>query len=228
MLALGPGSSGKTNALVTMITDRRFYRDKFAKIHWVSPTATVDPGLDALRKYMETHSQNQDEDPTFHDGLTDETLDFLEERVEKARKVMTFMKDSKLPQQGFNTLIILDDLADVRARPRLQRFVDGCFVKFRHWGISTILATQKLRLPLISSTVRVNLTAILVWRLRNWQDLWDSFIYEYAALVPKDKLLAAYKAATDQPYGFLSINLLAQDKDRMFLNGFNAFFRMSD
>ena len=228
LMALGPSSSGKTNALVTMLTDKRFYRDKFSKIYWVSPTATVDGGLDQLRAYMETHDQNQEEDPTFHDGLGDEVIDFLEGVVARAKRVMQFMKESKMQQKGFNTLLVLDDLADARARPRLQKFIDGCAVKNRHFGISFILATQKLRLPLISPTVRVNLSALMVWRLRNQHDLWDGLVHEYSALIDKDKLYAAYKAATDQPYGFLSINLLAQDKDQTFLNGFNAFFKMSD
>ena len=87
-----------------------------------------------------------------------------------------------------------------------------------------ILASQKLKLPLISATVRINLTALMCWRLRNQFDLWNGFVSEYSALIDKDKLYAACKLATDQPYGFLSINLLAQDKDKMFLNGFNAFF----
>ena len=50
-IALGPSSSGKTNMLVTLLTDARFYRHKFEKIYWCSPTSTVDPSLDVLRKY---------------------------------------------------------------------------------------------------------------------------------------------------------------------------------
>ena len=53
-LALGPSASGKTNAVVTMITDPRFYGGLFERIFWCSPTAKVDPGLDTLRRYVKT------------------------------------------------------------------------------------------------------------------------------------------------------------------------------
>ena len=52
IVALGPSSSGKSNMLVTLLTDQRFYKHKFEHIYWVSPTASVDPSLDVLRKYV--------------------------------------------------------------------------------------------------------------------------------------------------------------------------------
>ena len=66
-LALGPSASGKTNAVVTMITDPRFYGGLFERIFWCSPTAKVDPGLDTLRRYVKTIGQNQEDEPTFHE-----------------------------------------------------------------------------------------------------------------------------------------------------------------
>ena len=42
-VALGPSSSGKSNLLVTLLTDDRCYKNKFEKIYWISPTARVDP-----------------------------------------------------------------------------------------------------------------------------------------------------------------------------------------
>ena len=83
-------------------------------------------------------------------------------------------------------LIVVDDLADSRKNmAAVSKLIDGLFVKGRHWNISVILFTQKLKLPLISPTIRVNLTCIFIFRLRNQSDLWDSFIYEYSAIVGK-------------------------------------------
>ena len=59
-------------------------------------------------------------------------------------------------------------------------------------------------------------------------DLWDGLIHEYSALVDKDRLFSAYKAAVSEPYGFLYINLLAKDIDHMFYSGFNKRFVMTD
>ena len=224
-IALGPSSSGKTNMLVTLLTDARFYRGKFEKIYWCSPTATVDPSLDVLRTYVREHlRQDQEDDATFHDGIP---VEFLQERLERARKVTEFVKARK-SQQGFNTLIVLDDLADVkRGLPAISKFVDSLFVKARHWGVSVVLSTQKLKLPLISPTVRVNATALFVWRLRNQSDLWEGLVYEYSALVSKEKLYQAYKQAVSKPYNFLFVNLLAKDVDHMFYSGFIDRFIMS-
>jgi hypothetical protein len=225
IIALGPSSSGKTNMLVTLLTDSRFYRGKFEKIYWCSPTATVDPALDALREYVQDHmQQDQSEDPTFHDGIP---VEFLQSRVDRAKKVTEYLKAKKAKQKGFSTLIVLDDLADVKhGLPAISRFVDSLAVKARHWGVSFILSTQKLKLPLISPTVRVNATALFVWRLRNQSDLWEGLIYEYSALVSKEKLYAAYKQAVSTPYNFLYVDLLAKDVNEMFYSGFTQRFVM--
>ena len=224
-IALGPSSSGKTNALVTLLTDSRFYRGKFSHIYWCSPTASVDPSLDVLRDYIRDQGKQGEDDPAFHDSID---VAFLQSRVDRQRKVTEYIKKHKLKQKGFNMLIVLDDLADVkRGLPEITRFVDSLFVKARHWGVSVILSTQKLKLPLISPTVRVNATVIWAWRLRNMSDLWDGLIHEYSALVDKEKLFAAYKQAVSEPYGFLYINLLAKDIDHMFYSGFNKRFVMA-
>ena len=110
----------------------------------------------------------------------------------------------------------------------MSKFVDSLFVKARHWNVSVILSTQKLKLPLISPTVRVNVTNLFVFRLRNQSDLWDGLIYEYSALVSKELLYAAYKQAVSIPYNFLYIDLLSKDLNHMFFSGFSKRFDMSE
>ena len=225
-IALAPSGQGKTNMLVTLLTDNRFYRGKFEKIYWCSPTATVDPSLDVLRKYVKNElRQDQEEDPTFHDEIN---VQFLQSVVDRQRKVTEYLKKTKI-QKGFSMLIVLDDLADVkRGLPAISKFVDSLFVKARHRNVSVILSTRKLKLPLISPTVRVNATALFVWRLRNQSDLWDGLIYEYSALVSKEKLYTAYQHAVSIPYNFLYIDLLAKDIDHMFYSGFTKKLKISD
>ena len=224
-ICLGPSSSGKSNLLVTLLTDARFYRNLFSRVFWCSPTATVDSSLDVLRRYVETNL-DQDPDEVFHDSVD---VDFLEEQIRKQKRVMEHLKKTKAKQKGFGMIIIIDDLADVkRGLPRISKFVDGLFVKGRHWGVSIILSTQKMKLPLISPTCRVNATCMFVFRLRNQSDLWESFIYELSALVGKYKLHDAYMAAVSIPYNFLFIDLLAKDVNNMFYSGFTKRFIMID
>ena len=175
---------------------------------------------------MRTTGQNQEDEPTFH-----ETVDvpFLQSRVDRAKKVMETMKAKRMTQKGFNTLIVLDDLADIkRGLPAVAKLVDGLFVKARHWGISLVLCTKKLKLPLISQTVRVICTFIMAWRLRAWHDLWDGLIQEYSALVSKEQLYEMYKEAVAVPYGFLYVNMLSQDVNEMFYSGFTHRFQVTE
>ena len=225
-LALGNSGSGKTNMIVTLITDRRFFRGKFERIYWMSPTALLDDALDPLRDYVEEElEQDQSSDPTFHDRLD---VPFLTRVVDRARRVLEYLKSQKpRPKKAWNTLIVIDDLANV-SDAAAQKLVSDLFIKARHWGISTILSTQKLRLPLVTQAVRVNATALFVWKLRNQHDLWDGLIYEYSALVSKERLLAMYRAAVDKPYGFLYVRLSSQDPDRMFYSSFTGRFRVTD
>ena len=135
-------------------------------------------------------------------------------------------KQKPRPKHAFNTLIVVDDLADTIDH-KAQQLINQLFIKARHYGISTILSTQKLRLPLITQAVRVNIAALfVVGKLRNQSDLWDGIIYEYSALVSKEKLMAAYKQATDIPYNFVYVDLLAKDVNKMFYSGFKQRFLM--
>jgi len=206
-----------------MLTDTRFYKDLFTRIYWCSPTATVDPALDPLRRYVET-LQNQKEDPTFHETVD---VSFLQSRVDRAKKVMETLKTRKIPQKGFHTMIVIDDLADVkRGLPQIAKFVDSLFVKGRHYGVSCVLCTQKLKLPLISPTVRVNCTFLMAFRLRAWHDLWDGLIQEYSAIVSKEQLYEMYLDSVREPFSFLYINLLAKTADEMFYKRFSHKFEI--
>ena len=225
-IALGNSGSGKTNMIVTLITDRRFWRSKFERIYWLSPTARIDDALDPLRDYVQEElDQDQSSDPTFHDRLD---VPFLTRVVDRARRVLEYLKSQKpRPKKAWNTLIVIDDLANV-SDVAAQKLVSDLFIKSRHWGISTILSTQKLRLPLVTQAARVNSTALFCWKLRNQHDLWDGLIYEYSALVSKERLMAMYRAAVDRPFGFLYIRLNSQDPDRMFYSSFTGRFRVTD
>ena len=225
-IALGNSGSGKTNMISTLITDPRFYRGKFQKAYWLSPTALIDDALQPLRDFVEDHlEQQQDQDPTFHDHMN---VAFLTKVIQRSRRVMEYMKSQKpRPKKAYNVLIVLDDLGDTNA-PAALKLINLLFLKGRHWGISVILSVQRLKLPLLTVAARANATCLWVWKLRNNADLWDGLIWEYSALAPKEKIMAAYRASVDSPFGFLTIKLNAQDPNKMFMNGFKSYFRMVD
>ena len=132
------------------------------------------------------------------------------------------------PKKGFGCLIVLDDLADARRNVMQSgRLVDHLFIVARRWGVSSILSTQKLRLPLISPCVRVNVTAVLVWRLRSKYEK-TQYLEEYSALVPKEVLETMYDEATSIPFNFLFVNTLAKSIDHMFYSSFTRRFIPSE
>ena len=226
-LCLAPSNSGKTVAVVNMLVRPEFYGGAdplFTHYYWCSPTATMDPALDALKEHVKKHTDQDVDgnDPCFHDSVDTE---FLKSRVARQKRVMEHMKKSKSKQHGFAMIVVIDDLADVRrGLPEVAKFVDTLAVKGRHWGISLVLCTQKLKLPLISPTFRVNITFALIFRLRNNSDLIDGFEQEYSAIVDKQTLHAMYTASTSKPFGFLYLNLMEQDRNRIFHNGFQSRF----
>jgi hypothetical protein len=228
LLALGNSGSGKSTALIQMITQPRFYGKKqWERVYWCSPTAAVDDAMAPLRRYVEdVLKQDQEEDPTFHDHID---VPFLTKVIERQRRITERMKSmTPRPKKGFGILIVLDDLADSR-RNALQcgQLVDSLFIKARHWGVSTILSTQKLRLPLISPRCRVNVTGVMTWRLRSAYGK-TQYLEEYAALGPKAVLETMYDEATSIRFNFLYINTLAKDIDHMFYSGFTRRFIPSE
>ncbi len=82
-------------------------------------------------------------------------------------------------------------------------------------------------LKLVSRCVRVNLTALFCFRLVRYAYLLEACIQEFKSLVDEILLLSMYRAATARPYGFLYINLLAQDIDHMFYSSFLSRFTPS-
>ena len=183
--------------------------------------------MEPLRRYVEdTLHQDQEEDPTFHDHID---VPFLHRVIERQRKITERMKAmNPRPKKGYGILIVLDDLADAK-RNLLQcgQLVDSLFVKARHWGVSTIVSTQKLRLPLISPCLRVNVTCVLVWRLRSRYEM-TQYLEEYSALVPIDVLKQMYDESVSIPFNFLYINALAKSIDNMFFSGFQHRFIPSE
>ena len=80
-------------------------------------------------------------------------------------------------------------------------------------GISTLVSSQKLKL--VSTTIRVNLQFMLVWRLRNRMEL-ASLIEEISAVYPTKTLEEMYQLATDEPYSFWYILFTAKRREDMF------------
>ena len=136
----------------------------------------------------------------------------LQEIIDTQRQVIAAAKEKKL-RRMFNVLIVVDDFADNPQFSRREALLHSLFTRGRHAFISTIVATQKFRA--ISPIVRVNATALVVFRLRSEQELL-AIVEEISAVYPKDTVISLIRKATEQQYSFLYVDLAAKRPDQMF------------
>ena len=208
-MLVGPSKSGKSTALVSMILEQ--YRGCFERVIIFSPSINVDDSRRPVKKYIEEVMKvPTDREQVYFEGWDESALRRI---INQQRKITETSKQLKM-KQLYQILVVIDDHADSPALHKKtgDAALDTLFIRGRHFQISTIVSTQKLRL--ISNAVRVNSQFFMVWRLRN-QLQKDSLLEELTALVPKADLEAMYEAAVSEPYSFLYIYLL-NSRDEMF------------
>jgi hypothetical protein len=126
-------------------------------------------------------------------------------------KIIEYQKKQNMKKM-FNILIVLDDMVDVE-RTRHSKVLNSLFVRGRHAFISVINSVQYYYgLPTV---IRKQISDLFLFKIRNKKDL-DAVIEEMSALYDKNTLLKMYHYCTDQPYGFLWINLRAKSPAEMF------------
>ena len=134
-----------------------------------------------------------------------------------------------MKQQGrkniFSILIILDDVADNVDVTRKSKLLHALFTRGRHDSISTIVSSQKFNA--LHPIIRINATALIVYRLRNQKEL-DAFLEETSALLDKKTLLDIYNYATKEEYSFLFVNLVAKDIGNMFYKTFKTLIQLDE
>ena len=111
---------------------------------------------------------------------------------------------------------MVDDSADnpaVMASRAGGSALNHLLVRGRHLAVSTIILGQKLRA--CGNLLRINLQALVVFRLRNRLEL-DAIVEELSAVYDKKTLMERYQMATAEPYSFWYINLAASRVEDMF------------
>ncbi|CAE7598869.1 unnamed protein product, partial [Symbiodinium sp. CCMP2456] len=186
-----------------------WYRGCFERIYVFSPSINVDDGWKPVKKYIQETTDTDREKVYFEDW--DEAA--LRRIIAQQRKITQKSKELGM-KRLYQILVVIDDFAD---SPHLHKrtgdaALDTLFVRGRHFQITTIVSTQKLRL--ISNAVRVNSQFFCIWRLRNQLEK-DSLLEELTALLPKADLEAMYEEAVREPFSFLYIYLL-NPREKMF------------
>ena len=211
MLINAPSNSGKTNLIVSMITE--IYEDAWdAGIHVFSHSINIDDAWKPVKRFME--SRGFDPVKYCHDHY-DEAV--LAEILAEQKAVIEYQK-KKGHTQLFGLLIVLDDMLDDAKLMRHSKQLEILFVRARHLAISTIVSVQKYRV--VMPVVRVNTSDEIVFKLRNAHDL-QAWVEESSALADPNTIMEIYRRAISQPYGFLWLKKTAKDPNDIFHIGFN-------
>jgi len=195
----------------------RLYKGCWARIYIFSPSVEVDSAWLPVKDYVEKSlGVDPQKERCFFSEWNPGALQAI---VDQQKELIEYQKKQK-HKKLHGICIIVDDFAD---DPRIMHAGSGAsaggsmlntlFVRGRHLVISTLVSSQKLRL--VSSTIRVNLQFLCVWRLRNHQEL-ESLLEEVSAVYDKKTLMQMYHMATDEPYSFWYILLTAKKKEEMF------------
>ena len=221
MILLAPSGSGKTVLISNLILN--IYRGCFERIYVFSPSIDIDSTWESVKKYQNDNMKviENDKEKLYFNSYDPDDLETIISTQHKVTKHVKKQGKTKL----FNILIVVDDFADDPLFTRHSKMLHSLFTRGRHNSISTIVSTQKYNA--LATIIRVNATALIVYKLRNYKEL-QSFLEENGALIEKQELLEIYKMATKEQFSFLYINLAARDISEMFYQNFNRVIEIED
>jgi len=126
----GCSGSGKSNLLINLLTNKKFYKNYFDVIFLISPTAGhLDDSYKALEKAKMK---------TMLCVINDITPDVIEDIMDKNKKLILDMKVHKAPR----ILMCYDDIISDRKLMNSKSFLHS-FVASRHYNASVLICTQR-------------------------------------------------------------------------------------
>ena len=199
------------------------YRDVFERIYIFSPSIDVDSTWLPVKKYQENNMKviEKEKEKLYFSHYNPDDLENIIETQHRVIKLLKKQGRKKL----FSILIVVDDHADDPSFTRQSKLLHALFTRGRHNSISTIVSTQKF--AAIHPIIRVNASALIVYRLRNAKEL-QAFIEEVSGAIDKKKLYEIYRLATKDEYSFLYVNLTARSVSEMFYKNPTARIEVED
>ena len=180
----------------------------FQRVFVWSPSVHSDPAWLPVKEFVKEKLKVTDEEWAWDHYDPASMLRVIEEQ----RAIIAAAKEKGLKKM-FNILVVVDDFSDDPRMSRQDRLLHSLFTRGRHAFCSTIVATQKYRS--LSPVIRVNATALIVFRLRSEAELL-AIVEEVSAAYPKDVVISILRRATEEPYSFLYIDLAAKKPELMF------------
>jgi hypothetical protein len=198
MINSGKSGSGKSNLLIKLLTEPKFYFNYFHCIFIISPTAgKLDDSYKALIKSKsksKIHIINNLDPDHIEEIMDCNKKNILENKVHKAPRI----------------LLVYDDIISDGKFMRSKSFLHS-FVASRHYNASVIICTQKFNS--VPRTCRLQANAICYFKGNNGE--LDVLAEEFApAGYSKKDMIRIIDYATSDPYDFFFINDQAPFKER--------------
>ena len=226
-LVVAKSGSGKTILMQQMILN--IFRDPqgksiFERVYIFSPTALTDTVWEPVLKFCRNELKHpEDEAGPLFDTWRE---DVLQKIVDDQKKLIDYEKNHPKEFHGklHQILIVIDDWASDESvmRGKKGQILKELYLRGRHYGINLIVSVQKWKLA--STVMRTQATSVFYFRAGSLTDL-DDFLENFSALVPggKEALMQIYRAATAEPYSFLTVDLLQQDPNKIFMKRFDSY-----
>jgi hypothetical protein len=237
----GGKGAGKTNLLLNLLTKKQFYRGKFNKIWWVSPTSSLDekirratkvPGILTTNKpliaLMKKDQKNsilsspipvpESQIPTSledHNFIEELNIAWLTGLIAHQKRIIeTYGK-----KHADSVLVILDDsIANTKilnSNPFKKSLLNS-----RHYKISMFVTSQSYKL--FPKALRNNNSFLSIFEMGSEKQLQEIYEENACGLKWKD-WLQIYNTCIQEPYGFMSISY-QNDKDHKLIRNFEEFF----
>ena len=226
-LIAGPGGSGKSVAMAAMILDKDKYRSVFSRVFIWTPSIDADDSWEPVKKYIRTELGHDEkaEGPFCFNYFDPQDMLRIAKRQQKITETLkkAYAEKNYTGQKRlFQVLFLIDDFGDSpQVLRRAGGVLESCYVRFRHYGISTWTSVQCMKL--VSPVIRKNLSFSMFFRCRSANELILGILEEFSAIVSKEILMRLYKLATEKPHQFLYINFMAKTpQEGMFFRSFES------
>lgn len=196
-----PSYSGKSNLILSLIKEKRFYWDYF-KVFIFSKSYYNDPIFDnisILRKYTcDDLSERKIQKILDHQQ-------YLREKYEEEGKL------DKLP----NLLIIIDDCAGDNKLSNRTSIINKLMFRGRHANMSILITTQSYKM--LSKNIRTNFSDLIFYGADNDKEL-RAIAEENSGGLTVKKFENLFKKATEERFNFLYISRKHKGKLRFRKN----------
>jgi hypothetical protein len=185
MLVVGPPRSGKTSIIISLLTNRKYYKKKFNNIYVIAPQTSLDS--------LKSNPFKDLSDEKKFDNLSMEALDSVINMSHEAR------------ENDEIQLLYMDDVASELKNIEIQKLFNHVVWNRRHMNLSVICISQSV--IAIPPNVRRTVSHIIYFKPNNMRD-YNIFCEEYLSWLNNEERRQLYKFAFREKNDFLYIDVV--------------------